>query len=91
MKLGPGDVVQYHLSASARECHKDADGSMVVARVVRLRPHEDVLDLHVEGSDLQKTQVPRGDGPGCWKPYEQPVEATEPSPPVAEAPKPRRR
>lgn len=72
--LCSGDVVHYHLNASAHECRHDVDGQTVVARVVRLRPQEGFLDLHIEGSDLQKSQVPHGEGPGCWSEYVQPAE-----------------
>lgn len=68
--MNPGDIVFYHLNGSAKE---GVDGQAVVARVVRAR-EDGSLDIVVEGSDLQKSHVPKGTGPGHWEAYVMPAE-----------------
>jgi hypothetical protein len=70
--MKPGDLVNYHMNASAKECREDVHGAdaLAVVKSVRAGAPGDGLwvTVAIEGTDLVKVDCQVGDGAGCVSP-----------------------
>jgi hypothetical protein len=82
--MKPGDIVHYHLNASAHECSEDANGQEAIAivRTVKPGPTGPWVSVHLENTDYVKVDCAVGEGPGCVSAIEVESPAEVPAAPI---------